>query len=75
MRDPVCGQELSQQPYVWSAPYRGQAFYFCSAACCRAFEQNPRKYARLSPLRQAWRALAAFATRTGNGEVGGGKCC
>lgn len=44
--DPVCGMEVTRETAANSAEYEGQTYYFCSAECCEAFENNPEKYTR-----------------------------
>lgn len=43
--DPVCGVELSPQEAKFKSVYEGQTFYFSSAECKRAFDEDPDLYA------------------------------
>jgi Cu+-exporting ATPase len=43
-RDPVCGMEVQEDRAAAVSDYRGKKYYFCSAACKTAFDQNPEKY-------------------------------
>jgi YHS domain-containing protein len=42
--DPVCGMEVNPQKAAGSSTYRGVVYYFCSLACKKEFDANPRKY-------------------------------
>lgn len=41
--DPVCGMEVDEKNAVTSQ-YDGKIYYFCSAGCKAAFDENPQKY-------------------------------
>ncbi len=41
--DPVCGMEVNEKNALTSE-YGGKTYYFCSAGCKAAFDENPRKY-------------------------------
>jgi YHS domain-containing protein len=43
-KDPVCGMDVDEKKAAATAAYEGQIYYFCAAACKRAFEKNPEKY-------------------------------
>ncbi len=43
--DPVC--KMNVEPA--KAEYAGQTYYFCSAACHKAFTAEPQKYAARAP--------------------------
>lgn len=42
--DPVCGMKVDPSTAAGKSEYRGQVYYFCSAGCKRAFDQEPEKY-------------------------------
>ena len=43
-RDPVCGMEINESDAAATSEYQGQTYYFCAAACKRAFDESPTKY-------------------------------
>ena len=43
-KDPVCGMEVDEKKAAATAAYKGHTYYFCAAACKRAFEKDPEKY-------------------------------
>ncbi len=43
-KDPVCGMDVDEEKAAATADYKGQTYYFCAAACKRAFEKSPGKY-------------------------------
>ena len=43
-KDPVCGMDVDEKKAAATAAYNGRTYYFCAAACKRAFEKNPEKY-------------------------------
>jgi YHS domain-containing protein len=45
VRDPVCGMKVDEKKTSLKSESQGETFYFCSAACKRAFDGDPRKYA------------------------------
>jgi YHS domain-containing protein len=53
--DPVCGMDVDERTAEASAEYEGRRYYFCSAACAAAFDQDPRRYIgpRLDTLRRS----------------------
>lgn len=46
--DPVCGMGVSLQGTPKCLEYRDQTYYFCTAACQKAFDIHPEKYVSLS---------------------------
>lgn len=42
--DPVCHMEVEPEDAAGSSEYQGETFYFCAAACKRAFDREPEKY-------------------------------
>lgn len=47
--DPVCKMKVEPDKAAAKADYAGQVYYFCSAACHKAFTANPQKYAGSTP--------------------------
>ena len=45
--DPVCRMTVNEKEASGKTEYEGQTYYFCSADCQRAFEENPGKFAGL----------------------------
>lgn len=43
--DPVCKMRIEPQKAEAKEEYGGQLYYFCSAACHKAFVAEPQKYA------------------------------
>jgi len=43
--DPVCKMDVERDKAAANAEYAGQTYYFCSAACHKAFTAEPQKYA------------------------------
>lgn len=43
--DPVCGMTFEQHKAVAKVEYMGTTYYFCTEACRRTFERDPRRYA------------------------------
>ena len=46
--DPVCGMQVNPEGTPKRSEYRGQTYYFCTAACQKAFDVHPEKYFSLS---------------------------
>ncbi len=44
--DLVCGKEVNEKETPHTSQYQGMSFYFCSAECQKAFEQDPERYLR-----------------------------
>ena len=42
--DPVCGMQVDPCKTGLTADYQDTRFYFCAAACLKAFEEEPEKY-------------------------------
>lgn len=42
--DPVCGMEINQESAPAETVYDGRTYYFCSADCKDAFEEDPEEY-------------------------------
>ena len=85
--DPVCGMTVATIFQMIISPslranlvttYEGQDYYFCAEACRRAFEKNPEKYLKRTPVRikapQGWwgRYLERMA-RANQQHFGGGR--
>jgi Cu+-exporting ATPase len=45
-KDPVCGMEVDEKSADQTSLYKGTTYYFCSAGCKKAFQENPEKYAK-----------------------------
>jgi Cu+-exporting ATPase len=43
-RDPVCDMEVDPQTAAAKSEFQGQTYYFCSLACKREFESDPKQY-------------------------------
>jgi len=43
-RDPVCGMAVEPGKAAASAVRDGRTYYFCSEACRKQFEADPKKY-------------------------------
>jgi len=43
--DPVCGVEVQPEEAKYKSVYEGQTYYFSSAECKRAFDEDPDLYA------------------------------
>lgn len=43
-KDPVCQMEVDPAATPFKAEYQGRAYYFCSRACQKEFEENPQAY-------------------------------
>jgi len=44
VKDPVCGMEIDPKSAATTAEYKGETYYFCSAACHDKFKAEPEKY-------------------------------
>lgn len=44
-RDPVCGMEVNVEKAAGESRYHGRTYYFCTEACKRQFDEQPRKFA------------------------------
>ncbi len=42
--DPVCGTRVEPSQAAAQAEHDGRAYYFCSEACRRAFEEDPEAF-------------------------------
>jgi YHS domain-containing protein len=45
-KDPVCGMMVDEKSAKWKSAYGGKTYYFCNEGCKRAFEKDPKKYAK-----------------------------
>ena len=43
-KDPVCGMEVDEARATGSSTYQGKTYYFCSAGCKKAFEEDPEQH-------------------------------
>ena len=46
VKDPVCDMEVDPLNAAGSSQYQGQAYYFCSLGCKKAFDKEPEKYVK-----------------------------
>ncbi len=44
VKDPVCKMEVDEQTAKHRVEYKGKTYFFCSADCKKAFEENPEEY-------------------------------
>ena len=44
LKDPVCGMDVDPKYATYKTEYKGQAYYFCSPGCKKAFDSEPEKY-------------------------------
>jgi YHS domain-containing protein len=44
-KDPVCGMQVDEKTAAGKSTYQGKTYYFCSAGCKKAFDEDPAKYA------------------------------
>lgn len=49
-KDPVCGMEVDPKATPYKAAYKGEVYYFCSANCKKAFEEDPERYLKRGPM-------------------------
>ena len=76
--DPVCGMKVDPMTTNLVASYQGRDYYFCAESCRRAFEKNPDKYSKRTPVKskgpQGWwgRYLERMA-RANREQFGGGR--
>jgi P-type Cu+ transporter len=45
-QDPVCGMDVQPEQAAGQSEYQGRTYYFCSEACKKKFDQDPKSYAR-----------------------------
>lgn len=45
VRDPVCGMVIPTRRARDQTDYEGVTYHFCSAACRKQFDEEPRRYA------------------------------
>jgi P-type Cu+ transporter len=43
-KDPVCGMQVDPTKAAGTSDYQGTTYVFCSAACKRKFDSNPKQY-------------------------------
>ena len=46
--DPVCLMIVDEEHAKATAVYRDQKYYFCCYYCKKQFEENPKRYSRIS---------------------------
>jgi|Tabmets5t2r1_1033131.scaffolds.fasta_scaffold102126_1 Cu+-exporting ATPase len=51
--DPVCGMEVNPASAEAQSEFAGVTFYFCSEACRKSFDAEPRRYMDETDLAEA----------------------
>ena len=51
--DPVCGMSIEQREAPAKSEFQGTTYFFCSPECKRAFQHQPRKYAKAERVEPA----------------------
>jgi len=46
--DPVCFAVIDNADAQFTSTYKDQKYYFCTRYCKKKFDENPRKYSRIS---------------------------
>jgi Cu+-exporting ATPase len=44
VKDPVCGMRVDPQTARRTSEHEGRTYYFCSPACKKAFDAEPRRH-------------------------------
>lgn len=44
IEDPVCKMECDERSSVFKSEHEGVTYHFCSLACKKIFDKNPKKY-------------------------------
>ncbi|MDW7726979.1 MAG: YHS domain-containing protein [Candidatus Methanoperedens sp.] len=52
--DPVCKMEMVEGTTRHKTEYKETSYYFCSAACKKAFEKKPEKYLKEKTRWKLW---------------------
>ena len=47
--DPVCLMIVDEDDAKFTTSYRDHTYYFCCNWCKKKFEENPKRYSRISP--------------------------
>jgi YHS domain-containing protein len=58
VEDPVCGMDVESAHAAFKTTYQDKTYYFCAAACQKAFEKEPAKYLA-RPAKEPTSALKA----------------
>jgi len=45
-KDPVCAMEVNPDTAEITSEYKGKTYFFCSAGCKKAFDDEPEKYSK-----------------------------
>jgi YHS domain-containing protein len=45
-KDPICGMDVDEKKAKFKTDYKGKTYYFCAAACKKAFDANPQKHVK-----------------------------
>ena len=43
-KDPVCGMDVDEKQAPFKSYFEGVRYFFCSVACKKGFDKNPRQY-------------------------------
>ncbi len=43
-KDPVCGMDIEEGSAQHKCEHDGKTYFFCSAGCRKAFEEDPKRY-------------------------------
>lgn len=49
VQDPVCGMRFQDHEAAATSTHEGKTYYFCSAHCQKAFEEDPQRFAEREP--------------------------
>lgn len=63
VKDPVCGMEVDPAKAAAKVEYKGKTYYFCAAACKKAFEKDPERYLKGEAKLPWWRRIFMFRCR------------
>lgn len=47
VEDPVCHMKIDEHTAKFKSEHEGKTYYFCSLACKKKFDENPKKYLEL----------------------------
>jgi len=47
--DPVCLMIVDEDDAKFTTSYRDHTYYFCCNWCKKKFDENPKRYSRISP--------------------------
>jgi Cu+-exporting ATPase len=55
--DPVCGMIVKEEKAFGTFEYKGKTYYFCNAHCLEKFKQDPEKYLKEGPEKDAMQKM------------------